>query len=221
MIEKIVPPGVVIVEAYADRPGEPPFPGEEGYIERAVDERRREFITARRCAREALTTLGFPPIAIHRNRRGQPRWPAGVAGSLTHCDGYRAAAVCQSGLPATALGIDAEPHGALPDGALGAVIVPAERNLLIRLATEAPGVHWDRLLFSAKESIFKVWYPVTLRELDFDECRLDIDPATATFTGTILVDAPPGLDSITGRYVIEDGLVATAATDATAKRGLS
>jgi 4'-phosphopantetheinyl transferase EntD len=35
---------------------------------------------------------------------------------------------------------------------------PEERELLATL----PGpVHWDRLLFSAKESVYKAWYPLT------------------------------------------------------------
>jgi 4'-phosphopantetheinyl transferase EntD len=212
VIERLLPAGVVVVEAFADRPGEEPFPGEEEYTARAAEVRRREFVTTRRCAREALAALGFAPVPIPRGPRGQPVFPAGVAGSLTHCAGYRAAAVCRAGEPVTALGIDAEPHGPLPEGVDDLVTLPAERELLASLATDRPDVHWDRLLFSAKESIFKVWYPLTRRELDFTECRLEVDPAAETFTGTVLIDAPDGLRTIGGRYLVERGLVATAAT---------
>ena len=212
MIERLLPAGVVAVEAFTDRPGEQPFPGEQEYVAGAVESRRREFVTARRCAREALATLGFRPVPIPRGRRGQPVWPTGAAGSLTHCDGYRAAAVCRVGEPVRSLGIDAELHVPLPEGVLDVVTVAAEHDLLARLAADRPAVHWDRLLFSAKESIFKVWYPPTQRELGFEECRLDIDPVAGTFTGTVLIDAPPALSTITGRYRVERGLVATAAS---------
>jgi 4'-phosphopantetheinyl transferase EntD len=212
VIERLLPAGVVAVETFTDRPGEQPFPGEQEYVAGAVESRRREFITARRCAREALSTLGFPPAPIPRGRRGQPVWPTGVAGSLTHCVGYRAAAVCRVGEPVRSLGIDAELHVPLPEGVWDLVTVAAERDLLARLVADRPAVHWDRLLFSAKESIFKVWYPLTQRELGFEECHLDIDRIAGTFTGTVLIDAAPALFKITGRYLVERGLVATAAS---------
>jgi len=212
VIERLLPAGVVAVEAFTDRPGEQPFPGEQEYVAGAVESRRREFVTARRCAREALASLGYPPAPIPRGRRGQPVWPTGVTGSLTHCVGYRAAAVCRVGEPVRSLGIDAELHVSLPEDVRGLVTVAAERDLLARLVADRPAVHWDRLLFSAKESIFKVWYPLTRRELGFEECRLDIDRVAGTFTGTVLIDAPPALHTITGRYRVERGLVATAAS---------
>ena len=57
---------VVVVEAFADVPGEAPYPGEEHYIAKAVESRRREFITARRCARQARAVLGNAPAPISR-----------------------------------------------------------------------------------------------------------------------------------------------------------
>ena len=73
------------------------------------------------------------------------------------------------------------------------------------------------VLFSAKETVYKVWYPVVRSWLDFHDARLDIDPDAGTFTARIAparvdaagVDDPPA--SITGRFVIADGLVRTAA----------
>src|SRR4051812_15669131 len=51
MIEQLLPIGVVAVEAFEDVPGEPVYPGEEDLVANAVEVRRREFVTARRCAR--------------------------------------------------------------------------------------------------------------------------------------------------------------------------
>lgn len=214
MIEKLLPSSVVVVEAFEDVPGEAPFPGEETYVARAVESRRREFITARRCARQALAMLGHAPAPIPRSRRGQPGWPAGVVGSITHCAGYRAAVVAAAGGPVS-IGIDAEPHEALPDDVEEVVTVAAERAMLARLADSYPGVSWDRLLFSAKESIFKAWYPLTRRELDFTEALLHVDPVTGTFTARILpdgsrIDGGPPLTELTGRYLIEADMIITA-----------
>ncbi|SDT80951.1 4'-phosphopantetheinyl transferase family protein [Actinoplanes derwentensis] len=214
MIERLLPSAVVAVEAFGDVPGEPVFPGEEQFVARAVDSRRREFVTARRCARAALAEIGHAPVAIPRARRGAPGWPAGVVGSITHCPGYRAAAVARSGDPA-AIGIDAEPNDPLPDDAGELVIIDEERDMLDRLRTTDPAVHWDRLLFSAKESVFKAWYPLTRRELDFTEARVDLDPVHERFTAGIRIDgtrldggAP--LTRLNGRFLVSRGLVVTA-----------
>ncbi|PZS40918.1 MAG: 4'-phosphopantetheinyl transferase, partial [Pseudonocardiales bacterium] len=93
MIEKILPDGVASVEAFRDPPDAVLYPGEAELITRAVDKRRREFRTVRHCARQALRQLGLPPAPVLRGERGEPKWPAGVVGSMTHCAGYRAAAV--------------------------------------------------------------------------------------------------------------------------------
>lgn len=209
MIEQLLPPAVIVVEAFGDVPGEPVFPGEEDLVARAVEGRRREFVTARRCAREALAKLGYPPAPIRPGPRREPQWPAGVAGAITHCAGYRAAAVAPLSLLA-GLGIDAEPHGPLPEGVEEAVTVPGESPMLAALAAERPGVHWGRVLFSAKESVYKAWYPLARCWLGFEDARLTIDPAAGTFHAEILIDGP--LSNLTGSFLIEEGLLATAVT---------
>lgn len=172
MIEALLPTCAVAVEAFADVPGEAPYPGEENLVERAVEGHRREFITARRCARSALAALGSPEPGgpIRPGPRREPLWPAGVVGSITHCAGYRAAAVAQRHSLAS-IGIDAEPHDRLPEGVHDAVTLDLERAHLHRLANKNSWVHWDRFLLSAKESVYKAWYPLTGRWLGFDEDR--------------------------------------------------
>ena len=76
------------------------------------------------------------PQPVLPGERGAPRWPAGVVGSMTHCAGYRAAALVRAADLAS-LGIDAEPHGPLPEGVLRRVALPAERERL-RAAGRAP-----------------------------------------------------------------------------------
>ena len=208
MIEELLPPGVVAVEAFTDVPGEPVFPGEEHLVARAVEGRRREFVTARRCAREALGKLGYPPAAIGQGPRREPQWPEGVAGAITHCKGYRAAVVAPLTVLAS-VGIDAEPNGPLPEGVEESVTVPGEREMLAELQAAHPATHWGRLLFSAKESVYKAWYPLERRWLGFEDARLTIDPA-GTFRAEVLIDGP--LTELTGRFMVARGLVATAVT---------
>ncbi|WP_461038587.1 4'-phosphopantetheinyl transferase family protein [Streptomyces mayteni] len=210
---------VEVAESFGD-PAEPPelFPEEAARVADAVDKRRREFATVRHCARAALAALGGPRVPLLPGERGAPGWPPGFVGSMTHCDGYRAAAVARRETVA-GVGIDAEPNEPLRDpGVLEMISLPEERPVLRRLATVYPEVCWERLLFSAKESVYKVWYPLTGKWLDFEEARLDFDPGrcpqAGTFTARLLVPGPV-VDGVrhsefTGRWLAEDGLLVTA-----------
>jgi 4'-phosphopantetheinyl transferase EntD len=213
VIAEILPPVVVAVEAFGDLPGVTLFPQEEAVVARAVDKRRREFSTARGCARTALARLGLAPVPVLPGLRGAPQWPAGVVGSITHCDGYRAAAVARVQDVVT-VGLDAEPADSLPSGVLGVVSVADERAWIRELSVARPAVCWDRLLFSAKESVYKAWFPLTRRWLDFDQAVITVDPVTGTFTASLLVPGPTidgrELTGFTGRWMVGNGLVLTA-----------
>jgi 4'-phosphopantetheinyl transferase EntD len=213
VIGEILPATAVAVDVRGERPEAELFPEEEAIVGRAVEKRRREFTTGRACAREALAGLGIPPGPIATGGRGEPVWPADVVGSITHCDGYRACAVART-TDLLTLGIDAEPNEPLPEGLLGDVARPEERPNLAELARAEPGIHWDRLLFSAKESVYKAWFPLTGAWLGFEDARLEIDPRTGSFAARLLVRGPSVrgvvLEGFRGRWLVQDGLVATA-----------
>jgi 4'-phosphopantetheinyl transferase EntD len=215
MMELCLPSGVVVVEAFDDVPGEPVFPGEESFIENAVEKRRREFVTARRCAREALASLGQAPGPIGVGPSREPQWPAGLVGSITHTKGFRAAAVAPQSVVAS-IGIDAEQNEPLPDGVEKFVSVEGELEMLAALTCARPDVRWGRLLFSAKEAIYKAWYPLTNRWLGFDDVRLMINPS-GRFEATLIVndsraDIGPTLSQFLGRFAVTRDLISTAVT---------
>ncbi|MFI5763619.1 4'-phosphopantetheinyl transferase [Streptomyces sp. NPDC051563] len=220
MIERILPVGVASSEEYADVPDSPLYPEELEAVAGASERRRRAFATGRHCARRALDRLGVPAGPLSVGGWGEPLWPAGVAGAITHCEGYRAAAAARS-TELAGLGIDAEPHVPLPAGVLEAVALPYERGRLRALARARPGLHWDKILFSAKESVYKAWFPLTGRWLDFTQAELRFHPdpnpaATAgEFHARLLVAGPVvggrTVRHFTGRWLVADGLVITAA----------
>jgi 4'-phosphopantetheinyl transferase EntD len=218
VIEELLPQTVVTVEAYGNEDADTPlYPEEAALVTRAVAKRRREFAVVRSCARRAMEKLGVPPQPVLPGERGAPRWPAGLAGSMTHCDGYCAAALVRA-TDLASVGIDAEVHGPLPEGVLPAVSLPSEAERLRRLAAQRPGVHWDRLLFSAKESVYKAWFPLTGEWLDFTEADIEIsadpgDRPRGTFRATLLVPGPRvggrRLGHFDGHWIADRGLVAT------------
>jgi 4'-phosphopantetheinyl transferase EntD len=216
MIEKLLPRGVMAVEAFGDVPGEPSFPGEEFLIVNAVEARRREFVTARRCARGAIAKLGYAPVPIRAGQKGEPLWPAGLVGSITHTTGFRAAAVASKSVLAS-IGIDTDQNDRLPDGVEESITVPGEPEMLAALSRAFPATHWSRLLFSAKESVYKAWYPLTGRRLGFEDARLAINPLGGTFAVKLLVDGArtdgkPPIVELRGNFLVAHGLVATAVT---------
>ncbi|MER5727686.1 4'-phosphopantetheinyl transferase superfamily protein [Streptomyces sp. NPDC002138] len=212
MIEDLVPGRVAGWSSFEDRPRFTPHPAEAASLRSAAPARRREFANGRYCAHRALRRLGTPAAAIPAGDRGAPVWPAEVVGSITHCPGYTAAAVARR-TRIRALGIDAETHLPLPEDVLEFVARPEERARVRRLLAERPGVHWDRLLFSAKESVYKTWFPVTGRFLGFHEASIDIDPDAGTFSARIPDSGGtrPGLPAeLTGRWRVGGALVVTA-----------
>jgi 4'-phosphopantetheinyl transferase EntD len=215
VIEEILPPEVAAAEAFDDAAPAVLFPAEEAAIARAVPRRRSEFATGRACARAALAKLGLPPSPIVPGPRGAPRWPVGVAGSITHCAGYRASAVAYL-TDVASIGLDAEPNAPLPDGVLERIAVAQERAWLPELAAAVPGVSWDRLLFCAKESVYKAWFPLTRRWLGFEQAVITVDPQDGAFTAELLepAEALDGrrLAGFAGRWLARDGLVLTAIT---------
>ena len=125
-------------------------------------EARRASGAARHLARDLMAELGHPVVAIGRGRFGQPIWPAGVVGSLAH-DRVMAAAAVVSGPANVSLGIDIEPAEPLPDDALPLVMTVGDE-----LGTASRHLA-GRILFAAKEAIYKAVHPLDGIILNHDD----------------------------------------------------
>lgn len=217
MIDAILPDEVIAVETRQDSANGVLFPEEVAALGRAIEKRRREFTTARVCARRAFAQLGLPPLPVPSAADGEPQWPSGLVGSITHCEGYCACAVARSS-DMVSIGIDAEPNAPLPAGILWEIARPEELPWLGALKRDVPDIHWERLLFSAKESVFKAWYPLAKRRLGFEDAVLTVEPDTGTFRAR-LTSGPelggPPLTDLWGRWLAQDGLLLTAVALAT------
>jgi 4'-phosphopantetheinyl transferase EntD len=213
MLGMILPAGVECEERFGEAPSGALFPEEEKIIAQAVEQRQREYATVRSCARACLERLGYAPVAILPGDGGAPTWPAGVLGSMTHCAGYAAAAV--GPLPQiSAIGIDAEPDAPLPDDVLELVATAAERDRLAATRPEPDGPNWDRLLFSAKEAVYKAWFPLVGEWLDHQEAEVSFDPRDGTFAALLsrdgLVADGRQIHRLHGRWTRKHGILATA-----------
>lgn len=224
LLARVVPGGTVrCVEEFVDPNDESRepldwsaglFPPERAAVLRAAPERQMQFAAGRRCARAALQGLVPEPPAIPVGAKREPIWPPGIVGSITHCRGYRAAAVARA-RELSGIGIDAEPHGPLPDGVVDVVTDAAERSALRRLARAHPEVQWAGVLFSAKESLYKALFPLTRRWIDFTDVVVTCDPGAGHFTArpvpSVLAGTPLApQQEIRGRFAVHDGLIVTS-----------
>jgi 4'-phosphopantetheinyl transferase EntD len=212
ILAAIVPTDVETVEAFGDTAAV--LLGTEKAAAAVMARRRRqEFATGRACAHRALQRLGHDPCPVPVGPSREPRWPTGVVGSITHCAGYRAAAVADA-RRYRAVGIDAEPHEPLPAGVEATIARPEEIRMLRRISLDVPDICWDRLLFSAKESAFKAWFPLTRRWLSFEDASICISPEDGSFTTNLL--SGPNVDTngsplgaFAGRWRVARQMIAT------------
>jgi 4'-phosphopantetheinyl transferase EntD len=207
----LLPPAACVVEATPPMWESGLLPEERGYVARALDKRVREFTAGRNCARAALRLAGTAPVAIAVGPRRQPLFPPGYSGSITHTDGYCAAAVLRIGAELS-IGIDAEGCAPLPAGVLQRISLPAERAMLERLDAALCGSA-DRLLFSIKEAFYKAWFQLSAEFLAFRELQVTIDPSTASFGAVVL--RPEVADyfrdrQFSGRFCLDAELICSA-----------
>lgn len=170
-------------------------------IARAIPKRRAEFAAGRSAARTAMAEIGVAPVAIPQDHDRAPIWPAGVSGSIAHCDTCCIAAVALKEHYA-ALGVDIEPATPLDVDLVAVICTPTERAWL---ANEPdPGLA-AKVIFSAKEAVYKAQYPLTGKVIGFDAVTLEMT------AGAFRVVGNPTLANMKGAILIEDGLILSLA----------
>lgn len=202
----LFPGAVVAVSTETDRLTGALYPQEAEHIRHAIAKRRDEFTLGRLCAREALGRAGIQDFPLRVGPNREPRWPPGITGSITHCDGFCGVALARA--PIRAIGIDAETRAPLPAEIFDLVFLPDEkRQLAMHRLPEAA-----KLIFSAKESIYKCQFPLAALPLDFADVEIKLDEQAGGFSAKInaSMPVPPGLRIIHGRFAMSPSHVYTA-----------
>ena len=148
-------------------------------IARSVLRRQAEFFHGRMAARRALAALGHGTASPTVGAVGQPVWPAGVVGSITHSGSYAAAAACD-GAYWRGVGIDIE-CVADESGCAALTSIAIDGTELAMLRAQVGRLDIRALLtlaFSAKESLYKAAFNAVGRYFGFESARvLEIDVA--------------------------------------------
>jgi len=209
-VKPLFPGSVVYVEADASFAQGSLHPAEAAQAARMGAMRRAEFALGRACARRALSQLGFEGKPLLRGEGRDPQWPPGVIGSLTHTDGFCAAAVARRG-ELLALGLDAESAPISPRAARR--VLDDEERARIESLGAAKGCDFATLAFSAKESVFKALFPLSGRRLGFRDAAIEIDPGAELFRVALRAGGEGALPSgarIEGRYALTRNCVITS-----------
>lgn len=142
---------------------------------------RRASGAARIVARQLLQQFGHPPCALPKGAAGAPVWPAGIIGSMAHDSRIAVAAV---GMRADvgALGVDIEPAEPLPSELLDLVATPQEQ---LKLAHDA---YRGRLLFVAKEAVYKAVYPLDRMFLEHHDVEINLAERKAVVRNARVVE---------------------------------
>lgn len=204
-----------VATAATDLTGEsvPVFLEEEALIQDAAEARRVEFRSGRACAHAALKMLGLKPAPVLRGPGREPLWPVGTVGSITHTAGFCAAAVAQT-QDYRGLGLDAELDESASPEFVRRVCSPSE---MTRCAELGPIEHWVNVVFSAKEAIHKLQYPLSGQVLYWRDLEIELDPphtGAGTFQARFLNPSAPFRrgELLAGRWRRAAGLVLTGAT---------
>jgi 4'-phosphopantetheinyl transferase EntD len=187
-----------------------PMPAiEQAALDTMHPARRSEFIHGRACARTALGDMGFPDPVIPVGASREPVWPDGIVGSISHCGDVAAAAVARRE-EIGGLGIDLELAEPL-DSQTMAMVCHKKEQAWLRRSDDA--LHLAKLIFSAKESIYKCIWPSIRRFVDFQDISIQIDAKTNCFAPVDWAEDLPDrvISSIRGRYLLRNGWIMTTA----------
>lgn len=136
--------------------------------------RRRASGAARILAAHMFARLGLEDAKVGRAVGGAPVWPTGLVGSIAHDETTAIIAFARSGGPIKALGVDIEPAEPLPGDLADYVLTQDERR---SFAGEPLA---GRMVFAAKEAVYKAVHPLDGAALDYADIVCDARMSAAT-----------------------------------------
>jgi 4'-phosphopantetheinyl transferase EntD len=207
-LQRLLPPGVAVAASEPGHTRRTLLDSERQSTTNMSPRRLLEYAAGRACAHEALAHLGVKSDGVAMGPRREPLWPSGTVGSISHCGGLALAAVAPRSL-LNAVGIDIEPALPLDSELLRHVCRPTE---LARLQPGPDAAIRAKLIFSAKESVYKCLWPAVRQFLEFTDVEIVPDDSPETFR---MIGWGPLRDrswaQLTGRYAITAGHIVTAA----------
>lgn len=187
LLDGVFPADIAVAWARVSDTPDPLFPEEDALLAKAVAKRRREFAHGRACARRALAVHGAAPSPLLVGSMREPLWPPGFVGSITH-DRELCVAVAARGDTYAGVGVDVEPDEALTPSVAARIWSPAEAEA-VRVLGVVPADSAAKLVFAAKEAVYKCQFPITRTYIGFHGVSIDL--GAGTFTAALTAPVPP------------------------------
>lgn len=186
-------------------------PEEAPALAKMVVNRKREYAAGRAAAHAALGQLSVfnaPVIAGHDRA---PIWPEKTIGSISHTNSVCLALAAHKH-NVRSIGVDVEPYEALEPYLLKTICNSDEIKWLDKQPVSHRN-HLAKLIFSAKECIYKCQYPLTKQMLSFHAVYIQVNKSAGTFIATFKQASGTFHTGYTmqGRFFTGQGLILTTA----------
>ena len=172
------------------------------------EKRQQEFQVGRRCASELLAEHGvFQKVEVNQDR--SPAWPAGKVGSISHSDNWTIASVASAQV-VRSLGVDTEPFVQPETVELISEDVATADQIELLKSLGLDDVAALTLIFSAKESFYKCWYPITKQFLEFRDVAV-VNASDSELMLLVVGESSSAEFDLTVQYHLSDNDVFTFA----------
>jgi enterobactin synthetase component D len=183
-------------------------------IARSVPKRQLAFVAGRLCAEHALRLAGGAG-AVGRGGAGEPLWPDGFLGSITHTDDLACAVAALGDGARNRRGVGIDSQALADEASVDAIVsvccTARERALLNDGRPPRERFLAATVVFALKEAFYKAVHPSVGRFVEFDELEVSAIGIDAAGEGRAtlrpaLRELPPG-HALTGRFVLEGDAV--------------
>lgn len=170
-------------------------------INQSIIHRQNEYICGRMCAANALVELGSHQYDVGRGESGNPQWPSGIIGSISHNDHW-VISCCAWRKDIVSIGIDIEEciHFNYFDALANYVFFPEELSLLRKIGIDE--LTGSTILFSVKEATFKFLSSLNIQVNIFKDIKL-IEILDSKLILELIHTHPPN----NYRYIVGDFLL--------------
>ncbi|MDB2384256.1 4'-phosphopantetheinyl transferase superfamily protein [Endozoicomonas sp.] len=178
----------------------------------ARTKRQAEYLAGRYCAGIGLKRLGADNFEVKASRDRSPVWPENYTGSISHSQGF-AMAVTGEKARYRSIGVDIEKIVSESRAERLSNTVLTDSDCELRSTLGLP-IHWFfTLVFSAKESLYKLLHPELKRSMGFESACLSLlnteqKTFTLTLTSGLSAEWQEG-SHFTGNYFEIDGYLVT------------
>ena len=171
---------------------------EQACIVHASESRQKEFKAGRMAAKQALAQLDIDRFPLLKGEQGEPLWPEGVVGSISHSDDVCIVSVAHADR-LKSLGVDIQKRRSLKEGIERMICTQAELSLDWNEGKDTALL----ILFAAKEAAYKALYPRVKKHIGFKDVTTEFEADnqySITFESV----------EVNGRYAVVGDLVLAA-----------